>query len=61
VAAVPGVAEVETLRLVHVPSPLGEVRLVVSDARRTRSASLYRFSEGDPRETWTRVREAPSS
>ena len=31
VAAVPGVAEVETVRLVHVPSPLGEVRLAVTD------------------------------
>jgi putative ABC transport system permease protein len=57
VAAVPGVAEVETVRLVHVPSPLGEVQLAVTDARRTRSASLYRFSEGDPRATWARVRE----
>jgi putative ABC transport system permease protein len=56
VAGVPGVAEVETVRLVHVPSPLGEVRLAVTDATRTRSASLYRVSEGDARETWTRVR-----
>jgi putative ABC transport system permease protein len=57
VAAVPGVAEVETIRLVHVPSPLGEVRLAVTDATRTRSASLYRVSEGDPQQAWQRVRE----
>jgi putative ABC transport system permease protein len=56
VAGVPGVAEVETVRLVHVPSPLGEVRLAVTDATRTRSASLYRVSEGDAQETWRRVR-----
>jgi putative ABC transport system permease protein len=48
---------VETIRLVHVPSPLGEVRLAVTDATRDRSASLYRVSGGDARETWTRVRE----
>jgi putative ABC transport system permease protein len=57
VAAVPGVAEVETIRLVHVPSPLGEVRLAVTDATRPRSASLYRVSEGDALATWRRVRE----
>jgi putative ABC transport system permease protein len=56
IAAVPGVAEVETIRLVQVPSPLGEVRLAVTDATRTRSASLYRVSEGDPQRTWRRVR-----
>ncbi len=56
VAAVPGVADVETIRLVHVPSPAGEVRLAVTDATRTRSAALYRVSEGDPQETWARVR-----
>ena len=57
VAAVPGVAEVETVRLVLVPSPLGEVRLAVTEGTRERSASLYRFSEGSPRDTWARVRE----
>jgi putative ABC transport system permease protein len=55
VAAVPGVAEVETVRLVQVPSPLGEVRLAVTDATRARSASLYRVSEGDPQQIWQRV------
>ncbi len=56
VVSVPGVAEIETVRLVHVPSPLGEVQLAVSDATRPRSAALYRVSEGDPQETWKRVR-----
>ena len=56
VAAVPGVAEVETLRLVHVPSPLGEVQLAVTDGTHERSASLYRFSDASPRDTWARVR-----
>ena len=57
VASVPGVAGIETVRLVHVASPLGEVQLVVTDATRARSAALYRFSEGDPEATWRRVHE----
>jgi putative ABC transport system permease protein len=56
VSAVAGVAEVETVRLVHVASPVGEVQLAVTDATRARSAALYRFSEGDPAATWRRVR-----
>jgi putative ABC transport system permease protein len=55
VAAVPGVAGIETVRLVHVASPLGEIQLVVTDASRARSSALYRFSEGDPQATWQRV------
>jgi putative ABC transport system permease protein len=39
VAAVPGVAAIESVRLVHVASPLGEVQLVVTDATRARSAA----------------------
>ena len=57
IAAVPGVAAVETIRIVAVASPEGEVRLAVSDASRPRNAALYRFSEGDPREAWARARE----
>ena len=57
VAAVPGVAEVETIRVVLVGSPEGEVHLAVSDATRPRSAALYRVSEGDPREVWARARD----
>jgi len=56
VAAVPGVAEVETVRLVLVPSPLGEVRLTVTGTHE-RSASRYRFRDADPREAWARVRD----
>lgn len=57
VAAVPGIAAVETLRLVEVASPLGPVQLAVTDATRARGASLYRVSEGSPERTWQRVRE----
>ena len=57
VAAVPGVLAIETIRIVSVDSPEGEVHLAVSDATRPRSAALYRFSEGDPREAWARARE----
>jgi len=55
VAAVPGVAEVETVRVVEVPSPRGLVRLTVTDSTRPRSASLYRTSGGSPGEIWQRV------
>jgi putative ABC transport system permease protein len=51
------VAAIETIRIVAVASPEGEVRLAVSDASRSRNAALYRFSEGDPREAWARARE----
>jgi putative ABC transport system permease protein len=57
IAAVPGVAAVESIRLVRVASPLGEVELAVTDAGHARSAALYRVSEGDPAATWKRVRE----
>jgi putative ABC transport system permease protein len=56
-AAVPGVAWVETFRSVRVPSPLGEVNLGVADPRRARHARLYRFADGDPARAWDRVRE----
>jgi putative ABC transport system permease protein len=56
-AAVPGVAWVETFRSVRVGSPLGEVNLAVADPRRARDTRLYRFAEGDPARTWDRVRE----
>ena len=46
-----------TIRVVLVDSPEGEVHLAVSDATRPRSAALYRFSEGDPREVWARARD----
>jgi putative ABC transport system permease protein len=57
VAAVPGVAAIETIRLVQVASPEGPVRLAVTDAARARSAALYRFADGDPEEIWPRVQE----
>jgi putative ABC transport system permease protein len=56
VAAVPGVAWVETFRSVRVASPLGEVNLGVADPRRARDVRLYRFVEGDPERAWDAVR-----
>jgi putative ABC transport system permease protein len=56
VRAVSGVAEVEAFRAVEVGSPEGSVHLSVADPRRERSADLYRFSEGTPAETWSRVK-----
>src|SRR5437867_8844172 len=56
VAALPGVARLETFRSVKVASPLGEVQLAVADPRWERSAALYRFAEGSPAETWRRMR-----
>jgi putative ABC transport system permease protein len=52
VAAVPGVAWVETFRSVRVSSPLGEVNLAVADPRRPRDARLYRSADGDPERVW---------
>jgi putative ABC transport system permease protein len=52
VAAVPGVAWVETFRSVHVASPLGEVNLGVADPRRARDTRLYRSADGDPERAW---------
>ena len=48
VAAVPGIAEVETIRIVDGGQPRTGCPLAVSDARRARSAALYRFADGDP-------------
>jgi putative ABC transport system permease protein len=56
-AAVPGVAWVETFRSARVGSPLGEVNLAVADPRRARDTRLLRFAEGDPAEVWQRVIE----
>lgn len=57
IAAVPGVAAIETVRIVEVASPLGEVRLAVTDAARARDKALYKVSEGDPDAMWNRVVE----
>jgi putative ABC transport system permease protein len=56
VAAVPGVAWVETFRSVRVSSPLGEVNLAVADPRRPRDARLYRSADGDPERVWDAAR-----
>ncbi|HLF03498.1 MAG TPA: ABC transporter permease, partial [Anaerolineales bacterium] len=55
VATVPGVAIVETVRRVTVESETGPVHLVAADTQRRRSASLYRFAEGDPHTIWERM------
>lgn len=52
VAAVPGVAWVETFRSVRVASPEGEVNLAVADPRRARDLRLYRSAEGAPERAW---------
>ena len=52
VAAIPGVAWVETFRSVRVASPLGEVNLAVADPRRERDTRLYRSAAGDPERVW---------
>jgi putative ABC transport system permease protein len=57
VAAVAGVANIETFRRVRVGSPGGEVQISVVDPRRERDRALYRFAEGDPATTWAMVRE----
>jgi len=57
VAAVEGVAWVETFRSVQVASPLGDVQLAVADPRRPRSTQLLRFADGDPASVWGKVRE----
>lgn len=56
VAAVPGVASIETYRTTRVGSGFGEITLGVSDATRTRNAALYRTSGADPTAIWERVR-----
>jgi putative ABC transport system permease protein len=56
VAAVPGIAWVETFRSVRVASPLGEVNLAVADPRRARDVRLYRSAEGDPGRAWDAAR-----
>ena len=56
VAAVPGVAEVESVRLAEVSSPEGPVHVAVTDSRQGRAEGLYRFARGSPAEAWRRVR-----
>jgi putative ABC transport system permease protein len=55
VAAVPGVAEVETFRAVTVDGEFGQINLAVADSRGRRSAGLYRFADGSPDEIWAKV------
>ena len=55
VAAVPGVARVETFRLARVASPLGEVELSVVDPVAERAAGLYRVAAGGAERAWQKV------
>jgi putative ABC transport system permease protein len=55
VAAVPGVASVESVRVVQIASPAGDVQVAVTDAARERDAQLYRTAEGSARDAWARV------
>lgn len=52
VAAVPGVAEVESIRNVTVDSEFGEINLAAADTQAHRSAVLYRFASGDAAAVW---------
>jgi putative ABC transport system permease protein len=55
VVAVPGVAEVETIRGVVVDSEFGPVQLSAADTQRRRSAALYRFAAGSPEQIWQQM------
>ncbi|MEP7357939.1 MAG: FtsX-like permease family protein, partial [Anaerolineales bacterium] len=55
VLAVPGVAEVDTIRGVIVDSEFGPVQLSAADTQRRRSAELYRFASGSPDEIWQQM------
>lgn len=57
VAAVPGVARVETFRAARVASPLGDVNVGVVDPRADRDPRLFRLAEGTPAQAWQRLRE----
>jgi putative ABC transport system permease protein len=57
VRAVPGVGEVESIRLVEVQSPLGALQVAVTDARHERNAKLYRLAPGAVPEAWARVQQ----
>jgi putative ABC transport system permease protein len=50
--AIPGVAEVETIRGVIVDSEFGPVQLSAADTQRRRSAALYRLAAGSPEQIW---------
>ena len=51
----PGVAEVETVRAVLVPSEVGEILLLVVDTQRERAADLYRYTSGTAQDVWAQV------
>jgi len=55
--SVPGVGEVDSVRIVQVSSPLGDLRVAVTDARRERNAKLYRFAPGTSGEAWSRLQQ----
>ena len=57
VEAVPGVAEVETIRNVMVDSEFGEVQLAAADTQRRRSAALYRFASGNADAIWQAMQD----
>jgi putative ABC transport system permease protein len=55
VRAVPGVADVDTIRGVVVESEFGPVQLSAADTQRRRSAALYRFAAGSPEQIWQQM------
>lgn len=54
---VDGVAEVETVRAITVPSDQGEVFVIAVEAQRERAADLYRYSSGTPADVWQQVQQ----
>lgn len=54
-ARIDGVAEVETVRTVIVPSNNGEVLLLAVDTKRERAAELYRYASGTADDVWAQV------
>ena len=53
----PGVSEVETVRVVSVPSDQGQVQMLVVDTQRERASELYRYTSGRPQNVWSQVQE----
>jgi putative ABC transport system permease protein len=56
VSSTAGVEAVETYRMLRVQSSVGEVRLAVAGLRAGRSEARFRFTEGEARDVWRRLR-----
>ncbi len=56
VSSTPGVEAVETFRMLRVRSSVGEVRLAAAGLREDRSEARFRFTEGEARDVWRKLR-----